>query len=68
MSTIEFTEEAIRDHLDNCIRLWRSHRNKEDGSEREMELKQMAPYYIDAYQSVRISLFGELLGVEEGDV
>ena len=28
----------------------------------------MAEHYVDAYQSVRISLFGELLPEEKGDL
>jgi hypothetical protein len=53
MDTIEFTKEDIKEYLDNCIVYWRN--AKEDYS----------IYYVDAFQSVRFSLFGELLEGEE---
>jgi len=45
-------------YLDRCIVFWRNKRKQGDA---------MAEYYIDAYQSVRISIFGELLPAEETD-
>jgi hypothetical protein len=55
--TVEFTEEAIQDYLDNAIRVWRRNRdNSRPGPDLEM-----AQHYIDAFQSVRTSLFGETL-------
>ena len=59
--TIKFTEESIKEYLDDNIKFWRSKQNIKIMTPKEVELKQMAPCYIDAYQSVRISLFGELL-------
>lgn len=50
---IPFTEEEVKKYLDNCIRFWRERRNAEKDK--------LAGYYIDAYQSVRISIFGKLL-------
>ena len=49
---VPFTQEQVRQYLDECIMMWRKLRTM--GEEK-------APYYIDAYQSVRVSLFGELL-------
>lgn len=51
--TVEFSEEAVKAYLDCAIRHWRRRRD-EDGSRK-------AVYYVDALQSVRISLFGETL-------
>ncbi len=50
---IEFTEEKVKGYLDDCIRYWRNRRDKEHD--------ELAVYYIDAFQSVRTSLFGKLL-------
>lgn len=48
----DFEKDAVKDYLDTNIRYWRA--------EREYSIDP-AKYYIDAYQSVRMSLFGELL-------
>jgi len=58
MDKIKFTEEEVKKYLDKCIRYWRK---KRDGRGEEAV---MAVYYIDAFQSVRTSLFGELLPKE----
>lgn len=50
---IELTEEAVKAYLDKAIRQWR----KSD--------EYYAIYYVDAFQSVRTSLFGLLLPKEE---
>jgi hypothetical protein len=55
--TVEFTEEAVKEYLDNAIRKWRQIRT----SELEEEGTTIAVYYVDAFQSVRESLFGESL-------
>jgi len=47
---IELTEEAVKRYLDECIDYWRA--AKEHGVK-------WAVYYLDAYQSVRTSLFGQ---------
>lgn len=47
--TIKFTEESVKNYLDDCIKFWRKDKRK------------ISKYYIDAYQSMRISLFGKLL-------
>ncbi len=54
--TIEFTEEKVKEYLDDCIHAWRRVRDNMGG-----EYSDMATYYVDAFQSVRVSLFGELL-------
>ena len=49
--TVQFTVTEIKRYLDECIQYWRS----------EQALgREHAQYYIDAYQSVGRSLFGEL--------
>ena len=48
--------EAIKTYLDDAIKAWRNVKaNPEDSNQR------IAAYYIDAYQSVRQSIFDELL-------
>lgn len=54
--TVNFTKEDIKEYLDDMIRLWRE---KRDGKDKD--LSKVAIYYIDAYQSVRVSIFGKLL-------
>ena len=51
---VAFTEDAVKEYLDNCITHWR---NNAPPSE-------MRSHYVDAFQSVRTSLFGELLPQE----
>ena len=58
---VDFTPDAVKEYLDSAIRTWR---RKRDGSIQPEALKIMAGHYIDAFQSVRVSMFGELL---EGD-
>lgn len=59
--TVEFTEEAIQDYLDNAIRAWRTQRDRAHGPEGDTAQRIMAEHYVDAFQSVRTSLFGETL-------
>jgi len=66
MSTVPFTEEDVKAYLDECIVYWRKTRNKKIKKVPEdMEEFKMSVHYIDAFQSVRTSLFGELLPAEE---
>ena len=60
---IPFTEKAVKEFLDNAIKSWRSKYNKHSMKNHRTseELALQAADYIDAYQSVRVSLFGELL-------
>lgn len=57
--TVTFTKKAVRKYLDDCIAFWRKKR------ERGGEDTFMNEHYIDAYQSVRISLFGETLPLND---
>ena len=54
ITTINFNEDDIKEYLDRCIRYWRQQKTNSE-----------AIYYIDAYQSMRTSIFGELLPIEE---
>ncbi len=56
--TIPLVPDKLKDYLDGCIRLWREKKNAGHF---------MAMFYIDAYQSVRTSLFGETLPSDDGD-
>ena len=56
------TRKEIKDYLDDCIRYWHKKRdNAEDGID-----KWTAICNIDAFQSVRISIFDEQLIEESG--
>jgi hypothetical protein len=52
MTTIPLTEKDVKKYLDESIYFWRQCFREGDKT---------AAYYIDAFQSVRVSLFGELL-------
>ncbi len=56
METVPFTEKDVKHYLDACIRVWRVKRKSGD---------KVAINYIDAYQGVRISLFGSMLPIEK---
>lgn len=60
---IPFTKEAVKMLLDKCIKLWRQKRDESS----EAGIVSSCVYYIDAYQSIRLALFGELLEEEESD-
>ena len=51
---IPFEKDAIKEYIDKCIRFWRSECTKDF----------YAIYYVDAYQSMRYSLFSEKLPLE----
>lgn len=55
VATIPLTAEAIKEYLDNSIRFWRKEHS---------EGNSVAECYIDAYQSMRMSLFGKTLDRE----
>ena len=48
--------DLIKQYLDNSIRHWRIQRDSHDCK--------YALYYIDAFQSMRLSIFGEILPEE----
>jgi len=54
---IPFEKDAVKEYLDKCIKHWRI--GKKITSDDEDKL--VAACYVDAFQSVRISIFGELL-------
>ena len=58
LKVIPLIEKDIKEYLDNAIRCWRE---KRDDMSKSKEERLMAMYYIDAFQSVRTSLFGVLL-------
>ena len=65
---IPFVKEIVKDYLDTCIRYWRKELLKETDKERWEGCEEgvlRARCYIDAFQSVRTTLFGELLPAEE---
>jgi hypothetical protein len=57
--TIKFDTEEVKSYLDGMIRYWRKERDR--GS----TPLAMARCYIDAYQSVRVSIFGKTLEKED---
>lgn len=58
---IPFTEKDVKAYLDKCINHWRNVKNALISRGDEQNDIQMCDHYIDAFQSVRISVFGELL-------
>lgn len=64
MATILFTEKDVKAYLDTCIRHWRK---KYRDSIFDEDGRGVAVCYIDAYQSVRMSLFGELLPLNDSE-
>lgn len=51
------SQDEIRQYLDQIITIWRERRMSSNSDEYSMICK----CYIDAYQSVRSTLFGEML-------
>ena len=62
--TIEFKEDVVQKYLDTSIGLWR--KTLEEVENGEDKLK--AECYIDAFQSVRTSLFGETKPKEKEEI
>lgn len=58
MANIPFEKSEVKAYLDRCIVHWRNKRDKENDKQ--------ANYYIDAFQSVRETLFGETLPPNHG--
>jgi hypothetical protein len=59
--TITFTKKAVREYLDKSIIYWWARR---DSSRSEVDTE-ISTNYVDAFQSVRNSLFGELLPLKQ---
>lgn len=55
--TIPFTENQVIVYLDRCILHWREELNKVNNRDRVL----MVTHYLDAFQSMRMTLFGETL-------
>ncbi len=55
---LPFTEGAIKNYLDECIDHWRNKKIAALTMQNNYDLIQ-ATSYIDAFQSVRTSIFGE---------
>jgi hypothetical protein len=62
MDTVKFTKKEVKNYLDSVIIFWRKQRD--DKITRGID-NQQEVCYIDAYQSVRVSLFGEMLPIDE---
>ncbi len=58
MDCVEFKEKAVREYLDRAITKWREVRNSETP---DSAAQSKADHYVDAFQSIRVSLFGEVL-------
>lgn len=58
--TVEFTEEAVKAYIDHAIGYWRGRRDEAD-RRRDVDTSRMSSCYVDAFQSMRTSLFGETL-------
>lgn len=64
MVTIEFSKEEVKKYIDSCIDYWRKRKLEPEesddtyiGNERH---SLVCACYIDAYQCMRVSIFGEL--------
>lgn len=60
LNTIDFNKKAIQAYCDRLIVHWRERRDQAVKKKDEDGIL-ITKCYIDAYQSVRISLFGQLL-------
>lgn len=63
--TVPLTKEGVAQYLDGAIRSWRANRNRESGPEGDAVQRVMAEHYVDAFQSMRSSLLGEILGADK---
>lgn len=65
-NTVPFTKGHVLEYLDRCIVYWREQKES-DSFKYDQVMYEMSKHYIDAYQSVRMSLFGKLLlkGMDE---
>lgn len=67
-TTIPFTEDDVKKHLDNLIKYWRKKRGDEmkigETASHDFTAILIAQCYIDAYQSIRKNLFGMILPID----
>ena len=61
-ATVPFVESSVEAYLDHAIRRWREIRVDAAAMDRSGLI---ASCYVDAYQSVRVSLFGKVLAMDE---
>jgi len=57
---IDFNEKAIQAYCDRMIERWREKKDSAINKKNEEDIL-IAECYIDAYQSMRVTLFGQLL-------
>jgi len=60
VGAIPFTEEDVMGYLDKSIKFWRKKRKIANQLHKPAAVK-IAEYYVDAFQSARVTLFGEVL-------
>lgn len=63
MTIIPFTKKRVKAYLDQCIDFWWSERDKASNEAGYIRVL----CYIDAFQSIRMGLFGETLEEEKED-
>ncbi len=54
---LPFTKKGVKEYLDNCIINWRDQRSKAKTNHEILT----ARCYLDAFQCMRITIFGETL-------
>lgn len=57
---IEFTPETVKKYIDNAIRFWRKERTHTRQENKILECL----IYVEVFQAVRLSLFGEELPIQ----
>ncbi len=63
---VPFTETDVMAYLDKAIEFWRRKHDDAPFTPAGSKLSLMAGHYVDAYQSVRVSLFGDTLPAKKG--
>ena len=56
---VPFNKKDVKEYLDQVIEYWRKKRSWAEKRGDQAQYEQ-ATHYVDAFQSVRVSLFGEL--------
>lgn len=65
--TVKFTKKEVKSYIDAYIKIWRDKKTELIDEQEEIPgvyntgKIRMCTHYIDAYQCIRNSLFGELL-------